>query len=549
MLKENKGLPTAEIKSVNKISSIWLVPIGALIIGGWMIVDTWRQQGPLITIEFATAQGIYINESLVKLRDIAIGKVVKIKLNDKLDGVILTARLNKNTEKLLTTDSQFWVVKPRIALGSISGLSTILSGSYIELFPGTSEEAETHFLGLETPPLTPSGTPGIHITLNSNSDHAFKIGDPVLFRGSQAGRIEYTHFNTDEGKVYYNVFIDSPYDELITTNTRFWEVKGIEIDLSADGLKFNTGTLDTLLSGGVAFDVPSYLPKGDVISERAFFSIYPNKQKVNERLYNVGQNYMLLFSQTIRGLKPGSAVEFKGIKIGEVVRTDIDYPEVNDFLSKNSLLPVMIKIAPARLGLHDNEIGLHKAHRDIIKWITQGLHAVLSTDNLLLGSKYIELKYIDSQLNSPQTYGDLLLIPTTDNELDQLFNRVNNIVKAFEDLPLNNLIDSANITLKSMNSAMIEFDSASLEVTNLLQNPQNQTLIAQLNQTLIGVERLTNSYVDGSRTNQQLLDLMQTIEQAANALKPLLIQLKMQPNSLIFSSKQAIENEPKGQQK
>ena len=547
MTLQEQDLPKAVIKSVSKVSSIWLIPLVALTIGAWMIIDTWRQQGPLITIELSTAQGININETLVKLHEMPIGKVVDIKLNNKLNGVVLTARINKKASSLLTSDSQFWVVKPRISLGNISGLSTILSGAYIELSPGSKQTFSSNFQGLDNPPLTPFGTPGLHITLDSNSDHAFDIGDPVLYRGNKVGRIEYTHFNGKEGKFYYNVFIDAPYDQLITTNTRFWEVKGIEIDLSAEGLKFNTGTLETLLGGGVAFDVPSYMVKGEVITERAYFSIYPNKEKVNERLYSAGQNYMVLFSQTIRGLKPGAAVEYKGIKIGEVVRTDIDYPEVKDFLSKHTLLPVMIKISPGRLGLQDNEMGVYKSHQDMKKWISKGLHGVLNIDNLLTGSMYIELKYHTIENSEPKTYGDLLLIPTADSELKQLFERVSSIVNTIEELPFNGVIDSANNALNAMNTAMNTFDSASFEVAELLKNPQSQALIAQLNQTLLSVENLTNSYTNGSQSNQQLNQLMQTIEQTVKALTPLLIQLKMQPNSLIFSGKQRLELEPKGQ--
>ena len=145
---------------------------------------------------------------------------------------------------------------------------------------------------------------------------------------------------------------------------------------------------------------------------------------------------MLLFNQSIRGLKPGSPVEYKGLHIGEVVRTDIDYPEMSNVLDKNTLLPIMIKIYPGRLGLKDDEIGLHKMQRDMNQWITSGLHGAISNNNLLLGSKYIELKYIDSSLEAPETFGDLLLIPTADDELEQVMTRVSNITKSIEEILL-----------------------------------------------------------------------------------------------------------------
>lgn len=545
MTEKNSELPKAVIKSVNKISSIWLIPLIAFAIGTWMLIDAWSKQGSLITIEFDTAQGIIENESLIKLRNVTVGKIKNIKLNKTLDGVIVEARLTKKASELLAQGSNFWVVKPRISLGNVSGLSTILSGSYIEFSPSNNELPQYNFKGLENPPSTPVGTPGLHITLDSNSDNAFDIGDPVLFRGSQAGRIEYVHLNTDEGKMYYNVFIDAPYDKLITTNTRFWEVKGVEVDLSSQGIKFNTGTIETLLGGGVAFDVPTYLTKGQLITERAEFSIYPNKQKVNERLFHVGQNYMLLFNQSIRGLKPGSPVEYKGLHIGEVVRTDIDYPEVSNILDKNTLLPIMIKIYPGRLGLKDNEMGLDKTQRDMSKWITKGLHGVISNNNLLTGSKFIELKYINTSLSAPNVFGDLTLIPTADDELEQIMSRITNITKAIEDIPFDDVINSASQTLSSITAAMNQFDTTAERVETLLNDPKGQTIIAQINATLKGVESLTKSYSEGSQTNQQLNSILQSLDQTINNLSPLIIKLNMQPNRLIFNTDNTVETTPK----
>ena len=539
MTPENNELPEAVVKPVNRISTIWLIPLIALTIGAWMVIDQWLKQGPLITIEFSNAQGISPKESLIKLRNITVGKVVDIKLNDKLDGVIVSARMNRKASELLTKDSNFWVVKPRVSLSSVSGLSTILSGYFIEFSPGEEKTSKYHFVGLENPPSTPIGTPGLHITLDSSSDNAFDIGAPVLFRGSQAGRIEYAHLNTEEGKMYYNVFIEAPYDKLITTNTRFWEVTGIDFELSGQGVRINTGTIETLLGGGVSFDVPAYLTKGEPIKEHSQFSIFPNKQKVNERVFYAAQSYMLLFNQSIRGLKPGSPVEYKGLHIGEVVRTDIDYPEMSNVLDKNTLLPIMIKIYPGRLGLKDDEIGLHKMQRDMNQWITSGLHGAISNNNLLLGSKYIELKYIDSSLEAPETFGDLLLIPTADDELEQVMTRVSNITKSIEEIPFNDIIKSTSKALKVITESMDQFDSTSERFENLLNDPKSQTLIAQINSTLKGVESLTKSYSDGSKTNQQLNDVLQSLDKTINNLTPLIMKLNMQPNRLIFNSDNA----------
>jgi paraquat-inducible protein B len=552
MMFSSQQLPRAMVKTVNPLNSVWLIPLIALLIGVWMIVDTWKKQGPEITIHFTTAEGIVVNKTLIKFREIAIGKVTQIALNEQLSGVVVTARIDGRYKSLLTEKSQFWVVKPRIGLGDVSGLSTLISGAYIEFSPSDTATLAYQFEGLASPPLTPSGTPGLHVTLDSNSDHAFQIGDPVLFRGNKAGRVEYVYFNSQERKTYYDVFIDAPYDQLITTNTRFWEVKGIEVDLSAAGIKVNTGTLQTLISGGVAFDVPTYLSKGDRVTERAFFSIYPNKEKVNERIYRVGLNYMLLFHQDIRGLKPGSPVEFQGIKVGEVVRTDIDYPEINDFMSRRTLLPVMIKIEPGRVGLNDSESGKDKLQRQLTQWIREGLHAVLATDNYLTGAKYIALnyqnimsvQYTESQDIPIDTFGDLQVIPTADGEFQQLWHRINNVVDNIAQWPVNEVLVEAKTSLSAMKQAMVSFEQASSDMSQLLQDQQSRALIAQANASLKAIEKLANSYQQGSTSEQQLTQLLKALNQTVTTLHPLLLKLTLKPNSLIFSGSQHDEAQP-----
>ncbi|MDQ7048782.1 MAG: MlaD family protein [Enterobacterales bacterium] len=265
----------AKVSPTRSISLVWLIPLVSLFVGLWMVLNTWANQGPEITVFFETAEGLEVGTTKIKYREITIGQVTEIKLNNKFNGVKVTARLDKNTEKLLRTDTDFWVVKPRIGNGGISGLSTLFSGSYIELSPGFSEQKRTDFVGLELPPVTSPGTPGLRITLDSNNQTALKVGDPILFYGIQVGRIEYVHFNVEQRKVYYDAFIQSPYDKLVTTNTRFWKIDGVEFDLNADGLRIQTGTLETFIRGGVTFDVPENLPKGKVITERTFFYNLP----------------------------------------------------------------------------------------------------------------------------------------------------------------------------------------------------------------------------------------------------------------------------------
>ena len=547
-MAEQLDTQTANIKPIRTISKVWFIPLVAFLIGAWMVYFSWSNQGPLITIEFETAEGIEIDSTKIKLREITVGTVTDLKLNDSFDGISITARMNKNTEGLLKQDTEFWVVKPRIGRGGISGLSTILSGAFIELSPGSNGSTRTDFIGLETPPVTPVGTPGLHITLDSSGQRAMDIADPVMFRGIQVGQIEYVHFNQEERVVYYNAFIESPYDALITTNTRFWEINGMEVDISANGFRVETGTLETFLGGGVAFDVPSNLPQGDIITERAFFTIYPNKSEVYEKQYKTAESFVLLFGQSIRGLKPGAPVEYKGVRIGSVARTDIDYPEMGNLLSKQTLIPVQIRIEPARLGLSDSDEELAKIKKDLSEWVMQGLHGFLSTGNLLTGSKYIELRYVEQATTQTQSFSGIQVIPTAASEIDRMVEKFGSIMSSIEELPLEKLVDNANQALSEMDTAMVKFAAASSEFEGFLSDSESEMLISNVNQTLKSIEQLTSDFSEGSKTHQEIQSTISSLDKVLRELAPLLSQLNRQPNSLIFSGGRDGEIEPQGKQ-
>ncbi len=536
----------AKVKPVHRISKVWFVPLVALLIGFWMVYQHWANQGPLIKLYFETAEGLEIDTSKIKLRDITIGKVVDLQLNDRLDGIEITARLQKNTQQLLSIDTEFWVVKPRIGSGGVSGLSTLLSGAYIELSPGVEEEIKYEFVGLESPPVTPLGTPGLHVTLDSDNQSGLNIGDPIIFRGINVGRVEYVHFNVEERRVYYNAFIESPYDKLVTTNTRFWRINGIEVDLSADGLQIHSGTFETFLAGGVAFDVPANLPKGEVVTERAYYTIYEDKKDVLLNQFKNAQDFILLFGQSIRGLKPGAPVEYKGVRIGTVIRTDIDYQDMGNLLDQDTRIPVLIQIEPARLGLKDLKEETVEIRERMNKMIASGLHGFISSGNLLTGSKFIEIQYVENTYSNEQYFSGYQVIPTATSEIDNLLQKLDNIFATIDQLPLDDLVINAKEAMKEMRTAMVNFSSASTQVDQFLDNDQGKAMITNVNKALRSVEGLAASFSDGSKTHQDIRAMLQALESTLKELTPILSQLNHQPNSLLFGGAREEDVEPKG---
>lgn len=525
-------LAQATVNNKAKLSNIWFIPILAVFIALWMMYSHFNQLGPLVTVSFASASGLEVNKTKVKLRNVEIGKVESIQLNESFDGILVDLRIDKSVAELLVEDTNFWVVRPRIGREGVSGLDTLLSGAYIELSPGKSQTAQRKFDGLDKLPATPIGTPGLHITLENTGFSVFTEGDPIIYRGLEVGKVDSVLFNTHERKVYYKVFIQAPYDELVTENTRFWEINGMELDLSADGIRLETGNFETIMGAGIGFDIPKNHPAGEIVVEQQNFIIYPNSQAINDEINQQSLEFILLFSDSIRGLRPGAPVEYRGVKVGEVLRTDINYKEVVNILDKQSLIPVLISIEPARIGLADTEEGLKQAQAGVLNWIQQGLSGGLELGSLLTGSQYIELEYITKKSRRSQnqlaSFDKYQVIPTASNQFEALFSQISTLLAKVNKLPVEGLINETQQTLIA-----VRHSADNLE--KFLGEEQAQAALTTFTQAVKNIDSLVVSLSQGSPTRQLFDKDLQALRKVLEELNPLLIQLNEKPNSLIFS--------------
>jgi paraquat-inducible protein B len=538
---------TAEVKPVRRISKIWFIPLIALSIGIWMIYYQWSSQGPLIIISFPTATGLEAGKTKIKTRNVDVGLVKKIELTEDLQSVRVTARMNANVDSLLHKDSQFWIVSPRISLNGVSGLGTLMSGPYINMAPGTSDEKSTNFDELSSPPVTPAGTPGLHITLNSDAEFAYKEGDPVVYKGLKVGEIEYTYFNFEERVVYYNTFINAPYHKLITENTKFWDTSGISVQLNASGVKIDTGSVESLLTNGVTFGVPEGIPAGQPITDRANFDIHRNYIEASEQRYKLSAEFVILVKDTIRGLHVGAPVEYRGLEVGKVLA--INPPEINKAsLLTNSLdIPVIISIQPGRVQQPDNQQGLDYVKQQTLRWVSEGLRASLKMGNLLTGALFVDLQhYPDEEPAKATTLLDYDVIPTVSNEFAQITAKISAVLDNINQIKLQNIADNTNTMLTNMTLTAESLKRTSQKFDNLASSIQGEKLNTQLTETLSSLNNLTKDFSAGSENYLQINQTLRAIQQSLVDMQPLLMQLNNKPNSLIFSdSEEGLKIEPK----
>ena len=514
----------ATVSHTRRISTVWIVPIVALAMGLWMVIYTLQSQGPEVEIVFSTAEGIEEGKTKIKFRNVDVGLVESAGLGEDLESVLVIAQFEKDAAPLLREDTQFWVVRPRIGKGGVSGLSTLLSGGYIQIAPGTSDKRENEFVGLEEPPQTPAGTPGLRINLTSERAGSVSAGDPILYEGYRVGWVESEAINPGSRLMTYQVFIEAPYDEYINTASRFWDVSGVSLSAGADGIDVRLGSIETLLMGGIEVGRPEGVPPGNAVQPGATFKLYGSYADVTLRPYLHSVEFVAMFPQSVRGLKPGAPVEFRGLPFGRVERVMLEELMQGGPTGESGRpIPVLISLTPGRLELPDSEAGVEELRNTISQAIGRGLRATLATGNLLTGSLYVS---IDSYPDAPKAEAGVMYegrptIPTIESGLGGIEHRITLLLDRLNELPLDETMTELNGTLASVNT--------------MFATEEMQSMPAGLEAALGEVQTALASISGDSELQARLLPMVTELDRTLTSLRKVLETLDEQPNSLIFN--------------
>lgn len=536
------------VESKNRVSKVWLIPLLALAIGCWMVVDTYLNKGPEIVISFATAEGLEAGKTRVKTLSVDIGYVEKVRLNEQRDGVIAHVVLDNHVRDMLGNNAQFWVVKPRIGSGGISGLSTLTSGPYIEFVAGDSDTSSNEFIGLEEAPITAQGVPGVRLTLVSEQSDSLSIGEPVLYRGYEVGRVERSTFDIKKRQVRYQIFVKSPYSELLTQNTYFWNSSGVDFSATAQGVNVNVGSLETIIRGGVTFDVPTDLPLGGAIDTAQHHVLYPDKSSVYEQRQYLAKEFIVLFEDSVRGLQAGAPVEYRGVRLG-TVKEVVSMLYLGDSKEASERrIPVIISVEPARVGLSNDQQSIVTISELLHQWTAQGLKASLKSGSLITGSLYVDLDYYeqDSQVTHTARFNGIDVIPSVSGALAQIEQKVFAILDKFEKMPINITIDSINTMVQNANSTMEELNLAVTQVKLLLEQSETQQIPSHINETLNQLSETLKGFDQQAPVYGELEQTLIDFQLLMREAQPFIKELNNKPNSLIFKSDAQQDIEPKG---
>ncbi|HSB44127.1 MAG TPA: MlaD family protein [Nitrospira sp.] len=514
---------------------VWLIPIIAALVGGGLVVKTILEKGPTITITFKTAEGLEAGKTKVKFKNIDIGEVKTVGFTKDLQQVVVTAEMKKGVKPHLVEDVKFWIVKPRIAGGQVSGIGTLFSGSYIEMDRGKSSTPREEFEGLELQPMITGDMQGRQFILQGKDLGSHDVGTPVMFRRIQVGKIAANELSQDGSSVTLKIFIESPYDKFVTSNTRFWDVSGIDITADASGVSVNTEGLMSILLGGVAFEAPTgagELPEAD---PDTVFPLYPNRAAALKQPDRETLMFTMYFAESLRGLTVGSPLEVNSVTLGEVKGIKVEY---NDERGQFRF-PVDVAVFPGRLrammrqGVAEPTPAEQKARLDAM--IASGLRAQLKTGSLLTGQMFISMDFfpkaapakIDWTKNPP-------VFPTEPGALVELQATLTNISKKIESMPLQQIGENLRIALASLNRTLMGMELAVKRMDKDVA-PAAKAALEDARRMLNTADKTLSS---DAPLQQDLRTSLRDLSKAAQSLRELTEMLERQPESLIQGKKE-----------
>jgi paraquat-inducible protein B len=493
-----------------RLSLIWAIPIVSALIGGWLAWRTLHERGPLITITFERASGLTAGQSHVRHKDVDMGLVERIALSPDLQHVVVTVRMNREAEPLLTDNAQFWIVRPRFFAGAVSGLETLFSGSYIELQPAAKGgKPTTQFTGLETPPVMTSDVPGHTFLLTTRRIGSITLGSPIFYRGLEVGEVLGWDLGNMAESITIHAFVRAPFDEYVHDNSRFWNDSGAKVSLGANGLQLQVDSLRAVLLGGIAFDTPNAGRGYPVTAQDHEFTLYDNEDAADSSAFPRRLEFLANFESSVAGLQAGAAVTLHGIKVGEVRSVGLQYDKSTDRV----VAPVRFVMEPDRIS----ELNLPSGgdlDAKISDLVHRGLRVRLESTSLITGQKQLALDvYPDAPPAPLAKQGDVFLIPVLPGGSEDLTAAAGALMGKLDSIPFQQISDDLTKTLDGVNG--------------LVNGPDLKQSITSLHATLADADTLVQRLNTATATlPRELPTIINELDSASKRLNSLVASMQ-----------------------
>ncbi len=536
-----------ESHGIQILTTIWLVPLIAMIIALWLAFQYYAKIGSMVEISFKSNAGLIENQSPIKIRNVTVGIVKKISLSEDGEGVMIKARMNKEVNNYLNNKAKFWIVHPDVGSNGVSGLDTIVSGSYIELFGKKEQETTYKFIGLEKPYI--DDTKGSYYVLSAPESYNISEGSNIYYRMIDIGRVVRVGISPDGNHVNFTAFVEEQYTKFINNKSKFYTRSAFNLDIGKGTLDMSIAPISQLLHGGISIYTPSNtLEQNNSNGNEIIFPLYKNLAEMRSKQLGVGGEshiYKLTFEEPTTKLQVGAPVEFQGFQVGYV--TEIENRYKNDHSIESHIYLLLY------LDAFKGNLLQEKREKDRIKELVQkGLKAKLSSSIPIVGSQYVELLFDQKQHATIHKEGEYEVLPTINNHKEKnIMDQVQALLTKLQNLPLKKLLNSINNMVeenrkpilklvKHLDRTIVNFNSTVDNLNNITSNTElteipinlNNSLI-ELENTLREIQRLSYEYGGDSKFADQLSVTLKSVSEASQSFDKINKMLDRNANALV----------------
>jgi paraquat-inducible protein B len=529
--------PSARLRPRRWLTWVWIVPAAAAAVVLWLVIRTLIDRGPLITISFTEAEGLQTGETKVEHKNVELGTVESVYLNRDMSRVFVQARMRRSVTAHLTADARFWIVRPRFGFSGVSGLSTLVSGSYIEMEPGAGTgKPQRSFVGLDEPPVLQPDTPGRMFRLHAADLGSLVGGSPISYRGVPVGEVQGFALDQSRRQIEIYAFIRAPYQELVHPQSRFWNSGGVDVSIGSQGVRFRASSWQQLLSGGVSFDTPDDALARAASAAGSTFRLYANETDAERDPRGRTLVYRAEFTGGVGNIGPGTEVQLQGAGIGEVTDARLQYDDASQSLRTQ----VTIELDPSRIEIAHRHPDSTADPADAVSarlraLVARGLRAQLTTANFLTGLKVVSLEMVN---DAPRARIELVdgyaQLPTSSAaDIADILAGVKDVVHH---------IDTATAG-PALGHAIQELDRTLTHLDQLTADmqPQVKPLLASLREAAEAAQRTLQAangmLGDRAASGTDLPRLMRELTDAARSLRALADYLDRHPEALIRGRK------------
>ncbi|MDQ7085431.1 MAG: MlaD family protein [Sulfurovum sp.] len=514
----SQDIPKVKVSNkFNLLTSIWIVPFIAMLIAGWLAYQYFEDLGAEIEIVFARNEGLIAGQSVVKFKNVPIGKVTKIYLKQDIDGVVVRVRMySKASKPYLSEYAKFWIVKPEVGFSGISGLDTIISGTYIDIYSKEGGTFKENHLGLTVPYQDTSQ--GKYYHLLSEKGKNISVGMPVFYKNIQVGKVQYKYLSLDYKHIEIILFIDNEYTSYIHQDSKFWIKNAMSLDFSKGKFDLDIAPLNFLLTGGIVFD-----SSGDyhtqVLSKRATFVLHDSETIAKSHVLGAIQKehrlFVLLTQESIAGLSEGSLVRFEGFDIGKVVNMKLSYSKK----THKMLGEVLVKIDTSVFQDHTDK---HSTGEDnLYLAVKEGLRAKITDLDPITGAQFVDLTFeYQDKAGTLGQRGQYVSLPMSSQSAKGIMAAVTEILDTLNTLPLDALLASVTEVIEA---SKVPIATSNTLLHSLLEPVENaNTLLLSLQKSVEDINRLTRKeafHVMPDELNKVLREMTKTLKETSSVVK------------------------------